>query len=128
MKRLLNILFLLIVSGVIYIGCKKSYSPPAINVDYKYLTIDGSLINSVDSPSVITLSRTAKLTDSSLAYNPETGATVSVEDSAGGSFAFAETCGGRYRSSPLSLNPSDKYRLKITTSSGENYVSDYVAV
>ena len=128
MKRLLNILFLLIVSGVIYISCKKSYSPPAINIDYRYLTIDGSLINSVDSPSVITLSRTARLTDSSLAYNPETGATVSVEDSAGGSFAFAETGGGRYRSNPLSLNPSDKYRLKITTSSGEDYVSDYVAV
>lgn len=128
MKRLLNILFLLIVSGMIYISCKKSYSPPAINVNYRYLAIDGSLINSVDSPSVITLSRTAKLTDSTLAYYPETGATVSVEDSSGGSFTFTETGVGKYRSNPLSLNPSDKYRLKITTSSGEDYVSDYVAV
>ena len=108
MKRLLNILFLLIVSGVIYISCKKSYSPPAINVDYRYLTIDGSLINSVDSPSVITLSQTARLTDSSLAYNPETGATVSVEDSAGGSFAFAET-GGR------TANPVGQDRCSLRT-------------
>jgi len=119
---------ILILSGILYVSCKKNYNPPAINVDNRFLAIDGSLVNSVDSPSVFRLSRTTKLTDSTLAYNAETGATVSVEDSSGGSFPFVETEAGKYTSNPLSLNLSDKYRLKITTSSGENYVSDYVPV
>jgi len=128
MKRFFNILSIFILSGILYVSCKKNYNPPAINVDNRFLAIDGSLVNSVDSPSVFRLSRTTKLTDSTLAYYAETGATVSVEDSSGGSLAFVETEAGKYISNPLSLNLSDKYRLKITTSSGENYVSDYVPV
>lgn len=128
MKRFFNILPLFIFSGIMYISCKKNYNPPAINVDNRFLAIDGSLINSIDSPTVFRLSRTTKLTDSTLAYYAETGATVSVKDSSGGSFPFIETEAGKYSSTPLSLNLSDKYRLKITTSSGEDYVSDYVPV
>ncbi len=128
MKRYFNILSIFILSGILYVSCKKNYNPPAINVDNRFLAIDGSLVNSVDSPSVFRLSRTTKLTDSTFAYNAETGATLSVEDSSGGSFAFVEIDAGKYISNPLSLNLSDKYRLKITTSSGEDYVSDYVPV
>lgn len=128
MKRFFNILPLFIFFGILYVSCKKNYNPPAINVDNRFLAIDGSLVNSIDSPSVFRLSRTTKLTDSTLAYYPETGAKVSVEDSSGGSFTFAETDAGNYTSNPLSLNLADKYRLKITTSSGEDYVSEYVPV
>ncbi len=128
MKKFFNILLFFIFLGIIYTSCKKIYNPPAINIDNRFLAIDGSLVNSTDSPSVFRLSRTTKLTDSTLAYYPETGATVSVEDSSGGSFTFTETGPGKYFSNPLSLNTSDKYRLKITTSSGEDYVSDYVEV
>ncbi|MDQ6901476.1 MAG: DUF4249 domain-containing protein [Bacteroidota bacterium] len=126
MNRFLTISFILFLFLFVYIGCKKPYSPPAISVDNKFLVIDGSLVNSADSPSVITLSRTVKLTDTTQSFYPETGATVSVEDSSGGDYVFFETPNGMYKSPPLSLNSSDKYRLKITTASGDQYASDYV--
>ena len=129
MKKLLYILLLISSCLVIYISCKKSYNPPAIQVDYKYLVIDGVLVNSPDSPTVFTLSRTVKLTDTTTASFPETGATLSVEGDNGGIYNFFELQGGLYQSNgPLSLNTSAKYRLKITTSSGKNYLSDFVPI
>ena len=122
MKNVFYIIFLLIV----FASCKKPYNPPAIKVDNKFLVIDGTLINSPDSPSIITLSRTVKLTDTTQAIYSETGASVSVEDSTGSTFNFVEMPNGKYQSAPLSLNISDKYRLKITTSNGEAYTSDFV--
>lgn len=109
-----------------YIGCKKPYNPPAVQVDHKFLVIDGTLLNSVDSPSVFTLSRTVRLTDSTTASFPEPGATVSVESNTGEIFAFTELPGGIYKSNPLLLNSANKYRLKIVTSSGNQYLSDFV--
>ncbi len=126
MKTLPYIIFLLSFCIFTCISCKKPYSPPAIKVDNKFLVIDGSLISSADSPSVITLSRTVKLTDSTFNFLPESGASVSVEDSTGGTFTFIETANGKYTSIPLSLNPRDKYRLKIATSTGGQYASDFV--
>ena len=84
------------------------------------------MVNSTDSPSVFTLSRTVRLTDSTFVSSPETGAKVSVEGENGDIHNFFELPGGIYQSSPLSLNTSSKYRLKITTSSGEDYASDFV--
>jgi Domain of unknown function (DUF4249) len=117
-------LFILCIS--IYISCKKPYNPPSIQVDYKYLVIDGVLLNSIDSPSVFTLSRTVKLTDTTTASFPETGATLSVEGNTGELFPFTEMPGGIYKSNPLILSSANKYRLKIITSSGEQYLSDFV--
>lgn len=128
MKSILNIIFLSAAFFCININCKKPYAPPAIQIDYRFLVIDGQLVNSTDSPSVFTLSRTIKLTDTTTSTVPEPGAKVSVENSTGGSFTFFETTNGIYRSTPLSLNPSGKYRLKITTSSGDQYASDFVEV
>jgi Domain of unknown function (DUF4249) len=126
MKKLLYITLVAGISIIVCVSCKKPYNPPAINVDNKFLVIDGSLINSPDSPTVIVLSRTVKLTDTTQAFYPEKGATVTIEDSAGGSFALLETSNGMYKSNPLMLNVTDKYRLKINTSDGGVYASDFV--
>lgn len=92
------------------------------------MVIDGTLINSMDSPTVFTLSRTVRLTDSTFSSSSETGAIVSVEGSNGENFSFSEEPGGMYISNPLILNYSEQYRLKIITSNGEQYLSDYVQV
>ena len=126
MKRILHIIF--IFSICVYVSCKKPYSPPATQVDNKFLVIDGSLVNSSDSPSVFTLSRTIKLTDTTFTSSQETGARVSVEGENGDTYNFSELPGGIYKSNPLLLNTSSKYRLKITTVSGEDYASDFVEV
>jgi hypothetical protein len=109
-------------------SCKKSYNPPAIQVNNKFLVVEGILVNSIDSPTVIRLSRTVKLTDSTFASSPETGAKVSVEGNTGENFPLVEKADGIYISNQLSLNYSNQYRLKITTTNGNDYMSDYVDV
>lgn len=128
MKKLLYISILISSCMFIYLSCKKPYSPPATRADNKFLVIDGTLINSTDSPSIFTLSRTVRLTDSTFAASPEIGAKVSVEGENGDIYNFNELPGGIYQSNPLLVNASSKYRLKITTSSGEDYASDFVEV
>ncbi len=128
MKRLRCIVSILIFAILIIAGCKKPYNPPATRVDNRFLVIDGTLISSADSPSVITLSRTVRITDSTFASSPETGAALSVEGSNGEMYNLFELNPGMYQSNPLLLNASSKYRLKITTSSGNQYASDYVEV
>ena len=128
MKQLFYILSLGSCILLTYVSCKKPYNPPATQVDNKFLVIDGSLVNSTDSPSVFTLSRTIKLTDTTFTSSQETGANVSVEGENGDTYNFSELPGGIYKSNPLLLNTSSKYRLKITTASGEGYASDFVEV
>ena len=128
MKNILYILFIVGVYVAVDLSCKKPYSPPAIKVDNRFLVIDGTLVNSVDSPSVFTLSRTVRLTDSTFASSPEPGALVSVEGENGDIHKFNELPGGVYKSTPILLNASARYRLTIITSNGEEYASDYVAV
>ncbi|MEJ7677077.1 MAG: DUF4249 domain-containing protein [Segetibacter sp.] len=128
MKNLPYKIFLFTICIAINTNCKKSYNPPAIRVDNRFLVIDGTLINSPDSPSIITLSRTVRLTDTTFISSPETGAALSVEGSNGDIHNFAELPGGVYQSNPLLLNSSGKYRLNMTASSGNQYISDFVEV
>jgi hypothetical protein len=126
MKRIIYIIFLPVFCTSIYISCKKPYNPPAIQVDNKFLVIDGILVNSADSPSIFTLSRTIKLTDTTFSSSAERGATVSIDGNSGESYPFTEQPGGVYKSNPILLNSANKYRLKIITSSGDQYLSDFV--
>lgn len=128
MKKLSCIIFFIIFYVTCFTGCKKPYAPPAIKVDNRFLVIDGVLVNSIDSPSVFTLSRTTRLTDSTTSSSPEPGAQVSVEGSTGEIFNFQEQPNGIYKADHILLNTSNKYRLKIVTSSGSQYASDFVDV
>ena len=122
----LKLLILLGCSAIVGSGCKKLYTPPAILADNRFLVIDGTLISSADSQSVILLSRTTRLTDSTINSSAENGAQVSVESNTGQVISLYEQSPGNYTTQPVLLNSSAKYRLNITTASGEQYVSDYV--
>ena len=128
MRSLSTAILLLSFYVIVTTGCKKPYAPPAIQVDYKFLVIDGILVSSIDSPSVFTLSRTVRLTDSTTASSPEPGARVSVEGNNGETFNFTEQPGGMYKADHILLSSANTYRLKITTASGDQYLSDYVDV
>ena len=128
MKKVLSILFFISICNFIYVSCKRPYNPPAIRVDNKFLVFDGVLISNPDLPTVFTLSRTIKLTDTTFSSSAETGALVSVEDRSADNFSFSEQPGGIYKAEHLLLNPSQQYRLKIQTSDGNAYLSDYVDV
>jgi hypothetical protein len=119
------------ILGLIYLllfwSCRKPYEPAVIKEDYNYLVIDGVINAGANAVTTISLSRTKNLTDS-ISAKPELGAQVVIEAQSGGSIALNSQGNGLYRSQPLNLNVTGNYRLKITTSNGSVYQSDYVGV
>jgi hypothetical protein len=107
-------------------GCKKYYAPHATSTDNSFLVIEGVIAAGSDS-TVINLSRTVQLTSTST-NKAETGAKVSVDDQQGAKYTLSEVNSGRYAAPPLNLDVSHQYRLNITTTDGQTYVSDYVPV
>jgi hypothetical protein len=126
MKYYLFILFTCFAI-LFFASCKRDFAPPELQVDYNYLVVDGVITNSVDSPTNITVSRTRKLTDTVL-NSPEHNAIVTIEGSNGENFQLNEPTPGNYTIAHLALNTSSTYRLKINTSSGGQYQSDFVEV
>ena len=86
-NRILSIfaLFLLVIAA----GCKQQYEPPAIQVDYRFLVVEGIINTSPDAPTNIVLTRTRKLNDTTT-FVPEQGATIYIESSSGGKYALIE--------------------------------------
>jgi hypothetical protein len=108
-------------------GCKKAFNPPGVLSDTnKYLVIDG-IINTGNDSTFIRLSRTKKF-DTVIVIDKEMGAQVSVESDANNSYPLLEINPGTYSAAPLTLDNSHKYRLRIKTTDGKEYVSDFVQV
>ena len=105
-------------------GCKQPYTPPALKTNYNYLVVDGFINGGPDS-TIITLSRTRSLVDS-IPNTPELQAQVTVEGQAADLYPLQELGNGIYAISQLSLNTNENYRLRIVTSNGEQYLSDFV--
>src|SRR5690606_28995960 len=55
-------------------------------------------------------------------------AAIAVEGEAGGIYDFTETASGLYVLPPASYNMADKYRIRVKTENGQEYLSDFVAV
>jgi hypothetical protein len=121
------LLLFLLLTGI-GIGCKRSYTPPAIKVNLNLLVVDGILTSGSGVTSTFNLSRTNPLTDTTSIYTAEHGAEVTILGSAGDSYACTDIGTGAYLSAPLTLNPSETYQLKIVTSNGSQYLSDPVPV
>src|SRR5580700_11271527 len=120
MKRYIHILILLLVA----IGCKKPYQPKVISGAPSYLVVEG-VINTGPDSTIIRLSRTVPLT-STTGSTQEPGATVMIINDAGNTYTLTETGNGYYKAPGLNLNPPNKYSLKILTSVGKVYQSDFV--
>jgi len=126
MKRLRNVCFVLIFA---LLGCKKPYEPKLISTPNHYLVVDGVINLSVDS-TVIKISRTVKLNDKTT-LNPELGATVTVEgDHDNIAYLSDWNNSGHYITYNIGVNLplSQRYRLRIKTNTGEEYLSDYLVV
>jgi hypothetical protein len=119
--------FLFLVLVVWALGCTQAYNPPATKNSNHYLVVDG-FINSGPDSTVILLSWTEPLSDSQYKFQPETGAQVTVEGNGSDSYSLAEIVNGQYVAVGLNLNPQESYRLRILTSNGEQFLSDYVPV
>ncbi|MDB5016927.1 MAG: hypothetical protein JWQ84_1759 [Mucilaginibacter sp.] len=108
------------------IGCKKTYNPVVTATNYNYLVIEGSINTGQDS-TIITLSRTVTIA-SQTALNPELAAQVSVENNQSNVYLLKEMGKGRYAIPALNLDTLHKYRLRVKTSDGKEYLSDYVTI
>lgn len=121
MQRLLFIFLLFAVAG-----CKEKYIPKVNETTTNFLVVDGT-INGGNGPTFIRLSRTTKMTDT-VRFNPETGATVSVQGNDNTNFALTYRGAGIYSADQLTLNNARQYRVHIKTKDGKEYASDYVEV
>jgi hypothetical protein len=104
-------------------GCKESYNPPAIKAVNSYLVVEGFINPSADS-TVIRLSRTVNLS-ANITTNPELFAQVTVEGDNNTTYNIREIGSGKYAAPGLMLDVSHKYRLRITTSNNEQYLSSF---
>lgn len=124
MVKLRNACLLLVLS--LYC-CRKPYDPPAVSTLNSFLVVEGT-INSGNDSTIIKLSKTVKLNDK-VTTNPVLGATVVVENDQNNNWPLSDMNGkGSYSSPSLGLSSVQKYRLKITTSDGKQYASDFMAV
>jgi hypothetical protein len=119
-----KLLFCFLVFALV--GCKEKYIPKVNQTATNFLVVDGT-INSGSGPTVIRLSRTTKMTDT-VRFNPETGATVSVQGNDNTNFALVDNGKGIYSANQLTLNNARQYRVHIKTKDGKEYASDYVEV
>ena len=120
--------FLLLLSslGLLLVACKKPYNPAITDSSTNGLIVEGVINNGPDS-TFIKLSRAVKLTAGSTT-NPETKAIVTVEDDQNTTYTLKEIATGNYALPPVILNAARQYRLRIKTTSGLEYLSDFEAV
>lgn len=112
---------------LLFAACKKPFEPLGALADTsKYLVIDGT-INSGNDSTFIKLSRTKKF-NNGIVIDHETGAQITVESDANSIYPLSEISPGIYSAAPLNLDNSHKYRLRIKTTNGKEYLSDFVVV
>ena len=124
MKNIYYIIYTATIIILVAQGCKKPYLPKIVAVSSNYLVVEGIINTGSDSTS-IRLSRTVPLS-STAQVKPELGATITVLTDAGGNYPLSPTGNGYYTGAGLNLNSSAKYGLKIVTSDGKVYQSDFV--
>ena len=107
-------------------GCVEPFSPPEVNSDEGYLVVDGFLNMGADTSTVV-LSRTQSASVKT-SVTMEPGAKINVEEESGVTFSFTEKGNGSYFLPPVALNMSGKYRIRIKTKNGKEYLSDLVEV
>src|SRR5580765_3161799 len=104
------------------LSCREKFVANINSPQTGYLVVEG-IINSGGGSTNIFLSRTSKSTGSDILY--ENGANVSVEGSDNSIKSLQERPNGLYNADQLDLNNSVQYRLRITTSDGKEYLSDF---
>lgn len=115
--------FLYILFLTAFVSCKEKYELPYSGPATGYLVVDG-IINGGQGPTNIRLTRTLALVDT-VPFRNENNAQVFVEGDNNTSFELNETQSGVYSHPQLTLEQHVKYRLRINTSEGKIYLSEY---
>lgn len=116
-----SLIYVTIAAAMMITACRKPYDPAPVKANANYLVVEG-VINP-DDTTTIALSRTVNLSEK-VTTKPETGAVLIVEGDQQTSYTLKETPGGIYKLPPQNLDITHKYRLRIKTSDGKEYLSD----
>lgn len=109
-------------------ACKERFNPPEVDTNLNYLTVEGLINTSGVDSTIIRVSRTVKLT-SKVAIQPELRAVLTIESNDNAiKRTLIERGSGIYYSLPFALDPTKQYRLRIRTSAGKEYLSDFTEV
>jgi hypothetical protein len=107
-------------------GCKNPYLPPIIASNSNYLVIEG-VVNSGQDSTILKISRTVNLSGNTNS-KPELNAVVTVESDQTAIYQIPEIGPGKYASPALNLDNTRKYHVRIKTSAGKEYLSDFAAI
>lgn len=107
-------------------GCKDPYYPEIEPTQTNFLVVEGFIGNG-DSATQIRLSRSVPVYDS-VVIKPEAGAVVTVEGDDNRIYRLQENARGLYTLANVNFDPARKYRLKMRTTNGSEYESDFLAV
>ncbi len=113
--------FLLMCVGF---SCRDPYKPDIVSSSESYLVVEG-VLNAGTGPTDIRLSRTFKLDDTAR-FQTENNAYVAVEGKDNITRQLIMNSDGVYSSPNLGLVLGQDYRLRIITTNGKEYLSEYV--
>ncbi|MBN2350178.1 MAG: DUF4249 domain-containing protein [Bacteroidales bacterium] len=104
-------------------GCVEPFTPD-LN-EYKELLVITGEITSQEGIQTVNISRSSPLSDPQ--YIPEQGCSVEVLDNKGNHFDYSETDPGKYSCyiEQQFLSIGTNYKIKVTTSQGKEYQSEY---
>jgi hypothetical protein len=114
---------IIIIAGLVIFSCVEPYLPPVIENNPNYLVVNGML--NLNGTAEIQLTYTTNITSTD-APPRAANALVQIQDDANNTYTLPEISSGYYTQSNLSLDVLKKYRLYIKTSSGKEYLSDFV--
>jgi hypothetical protein len=115
---------LIVLAGLFIIGCREKYDLPVTSLPNSFLVVEG-VLNAGQGPTTIHLTRTFKL-DQNATVKTENNAQLTVEGKDNTTSFLVGTGNGNYVSGNLNLVANNEYRLRIKTTDGKVYLSDYV--
>jgi hypothetical protein len=121
MKHIKIIIFIFLL---LFTACKQEYLPPVNDTQQSSLVVEGNLNAGADS-TFIRLTRSQAL-NSSAAVEPVNSALLTVEGKDNSVRSLTGTGNGYYVSPNLNILIGQEYRLRIKTTNGKEYLSDYV--
>ncbi|MEI9947074.1 MAG: DUF4249 domain-containing protein [Chitinophagaceae bacterium] len=113
-----------VISFIFLSGCREKYDPPFSSLPKSFLVVEGNL-NTGTGLTSIRLTKTVKLGDP-IKIIGETNAQLTVEGKDNSIRGLTGTGNGLYTSPSLNLIIGNEYRLRIKTSAGKEYLSDYI--
>jgi uncharacterized protein DUF4249 len=126
-NRSIALYIMIMIFSITFSNCIKPFNPPALQAKNNYLVVDGFINTSANKVTTINLSRTRSISDSIFTTEPELNASIQIVSKDGAVYPLSEKSNGVYQSAILNLDNAKAYQIKIKTSNGSEYSSEYAS-